>query len=146
MAVNIKKAESKFDYARCIQVRTLVFTVGQSVPPEREIDQDEDDASHFLAEWNGVAIGAGRWRPYKNGSAKVERLAVLDSGRSKGIGKALMQAILKDIKDDKSVKTIILGSQDHAIPFYKALGFETFGEGYMDGGTIPHHDMKLDLQ
>jgi predicted GNAT family N-acyltransferase len=32
-----------------------------------------------------------------------------------------------------------LSAQDHALPFYKRLGYTTFGAGYLDEG-IPHHD------
>lgn len=146
MVVKVEKAIGHFEYAMCIQVRTLVFTVGQNVPPEREVDEFEDRATHFVASENAAAIGAGRWRPYKDGKAKIERVAVLESGRGKGVGSALMQAIIDDIKGSGSYNAAILGSQDHAIPFYEALGFKIYGDGYIDGGTIPHHDMILEFE
>ncbi len=143
MTISVLKAKNKFDYARCIQVRTIVFTVGQAVPAEREIDAEEDESIHFLALDDGQAIGTGRWRKYGTQKAKIERIAVLDCGRRKGIGRAIMQAILDDIHADDSVEEIILGAQDQVIPFYESLGFKAEGDGYMDGGTIPHHDMRL---
>ncbi len=146
MSVQVLKAENKFDYARCVQVRTIVFTIGQSVPPDREIDPQEDEARHFLALANDVAIGAGRWRRYGDKGAKIERLAVLEAGRGKGVGKKLMEAILADVRASSSIEFVILGSQDHAIPFYESFGFQIDGDGYMDGGAIPHHDMRLLLQ
>lgn len=143
----VRKAITKEDYARCVQIRTIVFTVGQSVPASREVDEHEDTAVHFLAvDSGGQAIGAGRWRRYDSDKAKLERLAVLDSGRGKGVGKALMQAILDDIRAVGGVSAVVLGSQDHAIPFYESFGFVIDGDGYMDGGTIPHHDMRLALK
>ncbi|MCU1418786.1 MAG: hypothetical protein JWP32_2960 [Schumannella sp.] len=146
MSIEIRKAQNKFDYARCVQVRTIVFTIGQNVPPDREIDPEEDNAIHFLALVDNVVMGAGRWRRYNAHSAKIERLAVLDIGRGKGIGKALMQGILADIRKTDDIRDVILGAQDHAIPFYGSLGFVIYGDAYMDGGNIPHRDMRLVLQ
>ena len=143
-SIVIRKVETKKDHAHSVQVRTLVFVVGQNVPAAREIDEDEDLSHYYIAMMGDGAVGTVRWR--RDGDlAKIERLAVLDSVRGKGIGKKLMNYILEDIKKS-GVEKIKLGSQDHAIPFYESLGFSVFGEGYMDGGTIPHHDMILKLK
>ncbi len=143
----IKKASNKFEYGQCIQVRTTVFVHGQSVPMDREIDQFEDSAHHYIAYHNNKMAGAVRWRVSEKDSsiAKIERLATLADFRGKGIGKALMNHILQDIRSHLNIQTIILGAQDHAIPFYESMGFEVFGEGYLDGGSISHHDMKIKL-
>lgn len=139
--MEIRKAADFLGYARCIQVRTKVFVIGQNVPPEREIDEFENECIHFLVLHEGKAAGAGRWRRGSAGEAKIERVAVLDEYRGHGIGKKLMRHIMEDIQSAPDIKKIKLGSQDHAIPFYEALGFSVYGEGYDDGGGIPHHDM-----
>jgi predicted GNAT family N-acyltransferase len=77
--------------------------------------------------------------------AKVERMAVLDNYRRQGIGEALLRTMIEAIKKEQGIEAIVLGAQDYAIPFYARFGFEIDGEGYMDGGTIPHHDMRLSL-
>ncbi len=146
-AVTIRKVETKSDHARSVQVRTIVFVVGQNVPSIREIDSDEESSHYFVALNDDEAVGTGRWRVDHDDAslAKVERLAVLDKTRGQGIGKQLMQYIIDDIKKNPAIKKIKLGSQDHAIPFYEALGFVICGPQYMDGGTIPHHDMILEI-
>lgn len=145
--IAVKKANSNGDYARCIQVRTTVFVHGQSVPASREIDDFENESHHYVATCDGETVGAVRWRRSQknNATAKIERLATLSNFRGNGIGKALMTFIINDIKATGGITEIILGSQDHAIPFYEAMSFKICGEGYLDGGTIPHHNMKLNI-
>lgn len=145
--ITIKKAIDRHDYAQCVQVRTSVFVHGQNVPAQREIDDFENDAHHYLAVFDDQAAGAVRWRRSEKNPAiaKIERLATLSDFRGKGVGKALMAFIIADIKKEKDITTILLGSQDHAIPFYEAMGFKICGEGYFDGGTIPHHDMEMNI-
>ncbi len=144
-ALVVRRTETLADYARCVQIRTTVFVVGQSVPSEREVDDYEDECRHFLAICDGVPAGTGRWRLYGDKQAKLERLAVLDNLRGRGIGAALMRFMIADIQSDHKIGSILLGSQDTAIPFYETFGFVITGEGYVDGGTIPHHDMILKL-
>lgn len=143
----IRKVASKADHARSVQVRTRVFVIWQGVPATREVDEHEDTAHYFVALIDDEAVGTVRWRIDKPGLAKLERLAVLDSVRGQGIiGEKLTQAVIDDIRADASIKKIKLGAQDHAIPFYEDFGFTIIGDGYMDGGTIPHHDMVLEIK
>lgn len=117
-----------------------VFVVGLSVPPEREVDEYENECRHFLAWYEGAPAGTGRWRRTAGNKAKIERMAVLEDMRGRKIGAALMRAMMEDIENTSGVECIILGAQDHAIPFYESFGFEICGEGYDEVG-IPHHDM-----
>lgn len=143
--LEIRRAKTKEDYARCIQIRTQVFVIDQGVPADREVDTNENDSIHILVLKDSQAIGAGRWRISDQDTAKIERMAILESARGQKIGAQMLEFILEDIKQSEKAQKIILGSQDHAIPFYERYGFTVFGEGYMDGGTIPHHDMVLNL-
>lgn len=134
--------ESKHDFAWCAHIRTIVFVIGQDCPPEIEIDEHEDTCRHILARDGGKPCGTARWRVYKDGVAKIERVAILDAWRGKGVGHKLMQAIIADIKKMMpACKTLRLGAQDYAIPFYEKLGFETVGDGFMEA-NIPHHWME----
>ncbi len=138
--LDIFEVFNNVDYARCVQIRTLVFVVGQQVPPDREIDKYENECHHYLALLDGIAVGTVRWRKYSDGIAKIERLAVMFEARGKQVGSKLMNHVLQEIAKRPELQRITLGSQDHAIPFYTALGFEIDGEGFEDVG-IPHHNM-----
>lgn len=142
MPLTARIAEDKFDIAHCSQIRTLVFVVGQNVPIDLEIDEHENACRHILVLDDGTPCATARWRTYKSDIAKIERVAVLDAWRGKGVGVALMNAVMDDIaKQMPACKTLRLGAQDYVIPFYERLGFKVDGEGFMDAG-IPHHWME----
>lgn len=144
--VSVKKATSATDLAHCVQIRTLVFVVGQNVPAEREIDQDEENSTYFLAYIGDRPVGTVRWRVCEGDMAKIERLAVLDTARGNGLAHKLTEAVIEDIVQNGEATRIKIGAQNYIIPFYEKFGFEVVGNEYLDGGTIPHHDMVMVLK
>ncbi len=144
MTVLIKKAETRTELAQCVQIRTLVFVVGQNVPAERDIDQDEESSVYFLALIDGKAMGTVRWRKVGD-MAKIERLAVRDEARGQGLAQKLTEAVIADIEATDGISSIKIGAQNYIMPFYAKFGFEVIGEEYMEAGTIPHHDMVKKL-
>ena len=135
-------AETGADYGRCIVVRTLVFEVEQEVASHLEIDEHEDACRHILGLDDDNPIAAARWRVYKPGVAKIERVAILKPWRGRNLGSALMQATISDIRHAApELKTLRLEAQDHAIAFYEKLGFAVVGEGFLQAG-IPHHAIE----
>lgn len=142
----IRRARGPDDLARCVQIRTRVFVGEQGVPAERELDGTEAGARAYLAWSGGRPVGTVRWRPLDGGAAaKIERLAVLREARGTGLGAALMRYALAEARA-AGARRATLGGQDAARAFYEALGFAAVGEGYLDGGGIPHHTMVRDLR
>jgi len=90
-------------------------------------------------------VGTARWRMASDNLAKIERVAVLEDARGHSIGKKLTQAAIDEIKATSHAELIKVGAQDYIMPLYEKLGFIAIGDGYMDGGNIPHHDMVLKL-
>ncbi|PTI57120.1 GNAT family N-acetyltransferase [Staphylococcus xylosus] len=112
-------------------IRKKVFVEEQGVPLENEIDQYETIATHVIGyDQNAVPFATGRLRPVDN-AVKVERVAILGSHRNKGYGKLLM-GFLEDVAKNKGDKKLILNAQCHAQPFYESLGYEAFGETFME--------------
>lgn len=79
-------------------VRKEVFVKEQHVPEEEEIDQFEDTSEHIVIYDGGQPVGAGRWR-LKDGHGKLERICVMKSHRSLGVGAIIMQALEKAAAD-----------------------------------------------
>ncbi len=123
-------------------VRQVVFVDEQQVPLEMEIDEFEDNCTHFLAEHEGKPVGAGRVREL-SGYGKIERICVLDTCRGLKGGVAIMAAIETEISLMGLTKCK-LEAQVHAIPFYEKLGYEIRSEVFMDAG-IPHRLMVKNL-
>lgn len=124
-------------------IRRKVFVDEQQVPPEEEIDEYEEEATHFLACVGGEPAGAARMRWKDEKTAKAERVAVLSHFRGTGVGRELMQAIEKEAQANNA-RSIQLSAQTHAQPFYKRLGYEAYGDVFLDAG-IEHIAMKKQL-
>lgn len=120
-------------------VRKEVFVKEQHVPEEEEIDQFEDTSEHIVIYDGGQPVGAGRWR-LKDGHGKLERICVMKSHRSLGVGAVIMQALEKAAAA-KGADSFLLHAQTQAVPFYEKQGYRvTSGEEFLDAG-IPHLEM-----
>ncbi len=120
-------------------VRYKVFVIGQNVPIEREIDDDDKRYTHFLAMDGDKPIGTARLTL----DGHVGRVAVLKGYRKFGVGKELMMQ-LEEAASEMGFDEIKLNSQLQAIPFYEKLGYEAYGRIFIDAG-IEHRCMKKRL-
>ena len=117
-------------------IRHQVFIVEQNVPQLVEIDQFEESAKYLLATLDGQFVGTARWRKTTKG-IKLERFAVLQEKRTYGVGRALVEFMLEQIKNEA---VVYLHAQDHVIIFYKKFGFQPVGDYFYEGG-ISHQEM-----
>jgi len=138
MEVKIAKSSEEIDI--CYKLRETIFIKEQNVPVNRERDNDDNFAIHFLLFSGRTPVGVGRVVADKD-VAIIGRLGILDEYRGKGAGFFLMGHIINYCKKNKFQK-IILGAQEHALGFYKKLNFEVYSEKYMDA-NIPHFKMQL---
>ncbi|WP_026574564.1 GNAT family N-acetyltransferase [Bacillus sp. UNC438CL73TsuS30] len=136
--MTVKIVENEKELEDAFSVRRTVFIDEQNVPEEEEIDQHEEEATHFVLYHEGSPIGAGRFR-LVDGFGKVERICIMKEARGTGAGKAIMNGI-EDYAQKKGIQKLKLNSQTHAIPFYGGLGYEVVSEEFMDAG-IPHKTM-----
>jgi predicted GNAT family N-acyltransferase len=120
------------------EIRRCVFIDEQAVPESLEWDGLDEDAIHVLAcDSKGYPIGCGRLLP----EGRIGRMAVLSGWRGKGVGSALLQALL-EIARGCGMAEVRLSAQITAVPFYEKAGFTVRGKIYMDAG-ISHQDMVL---
>ncbi|MDR7076591.1 putative GNAT family N-acyltransferase [Neobacillus niacini] len=136
--MNVKVVENEKELEDAFSVRRTVFIDEQNVPAEEEIDELEDEATHFVSYLEGSPIAAGRFRVV-DGYGKVERICVLKEARKTGSGKAMMNEIEAYARKNGQHK-LKLNAQTHAIPFYAGLGYEVVSEEFLDAG-IPHKTM-----
>jgi predicted GNAT family N-acyltransferase len=140
---NFKVIEVKTDEqkAKLFSIRREVFVVEQEVAAEEEFDEFEDTSFHFVAlDSSQEAIGSARWRETAKG-CKLERFAVKQSWRRKGVASALVQAVLTDIDSKKGAGNYLyMHAQLDAIPLYEKFGFEKKGEMFEEC-NIQHYTM-----
>jgi len=134
--LTIKYIETEDEYQSARAIREDVFIIGQNVPREIELDEYEDTATHILALDDGHAIGTARWR-YTNKGVKLERFAVPESNRGKGVGVALVEFALNELREEP---VIYLNAQERAISFYEKLNFEGVEDIFYEA-DIPHLKM-----
>ncbi|MES5394822.1 GNAT family N-acetyltransferase [Bacillus amyloliquefaciens] len=141
MEAIIAKTEKQLNDA--FFVRKEVFVKEQHVPEEEEIDQFEDTSEHIVIYDGGQPVGAGRCR-LKDGHGKLERICVMKSHRSLGVGVIIMRALEKAAAA-KGADSFILHAQTQAVPFYEKQGYRvTSDEEFLDAG-IPHLEMVKKL-
>ena len=136
MVINIKTATTKKDKGKCFSIRRDVFVKEQNISKKIEFDDENVDATYFIAQYNNIFVGTARYR-FTDLGIKLERFAVLKSYRNLGIGKELVLYILNSIKDKK---LIYLHAQESVIDFYSRLGFKRIGSQFFEA-EIPHQKM-----
>ena len=141
--ITVKEIANRKDLKKAQEIRYQVFVIGQNVPVEDDIDEYEKEARHYLAFLNNNPVGAARWRVTTNG-VKLERFAVLDEFRGRGVGSAMMEKILADLRKDPEVrdKEIYLHAQLDAISLYRKFGFVKYGDMFDESGLM-HYAMRF---
>jgi predicted GNAT family N-acyltransferase len=139
-SVEVRRAYSKEDIEKCMQIRYQVFVFGQGVPMDIEIDALDKVAMHFLMEVDGQPIGTARIINKGDGIGKIGRVALLMDKRGMGYGRELMWYLLGT--GFRTFHTLVLDSQIQAIPFYEKLGFEPEGDMFEEAG-IEHLRMLI---
>ncbi|KPB03574.1 GNAT family N-acetyltransferase [Bacillus sp. CHD6a] len=141
--MHVQVVDTEKELQDAYSVRKIVFVEEQHVPLEEEIDQYEEDSTHFVLYDEDQAVGAGRFRIVE-GIGKVERICVLPSYRtSKGAGRLIMNTI-EEYAMTKEMHVLKLNAQTHAEAFYAKLGYETISDIFMDAG-IPHVTMTKNI-
>lgn len=121
-------------------IRETVFVREQGVPPELEYDGLDEAAVQVLAYVDGRAVGTGRVLH----DGHIGRIAVLREFRGRGLGGQIVSVLMGEAAAI-GCKRVYLGSQLHAVDFYRTLGFTPYGEEFMDAG-IAHLYMERQLQ
>ncbi|MGI9499684.1 MAG: GNAT family N-acetyltransferase [Geminicoccaceae bacterium] len=124
-------------------IRRAVFIVEQQVEPDLEFDELDEASEHLLALADGRAVGTLRLRPIDDAAAKIERVAVLEDARGLGVGAALVQQALAQLRE-WGCKEVRLHAQTYALDFYAKLGFSAHGPVFDEDG-LPHRAMLKHL-
>jgi predicted GNAT family N-acyltransferase len=132
-------AEEDADFDQIFQIREIVFEGELGISEEAQIDGFDAVAHHYIMVYEGKAAGVSRWRVTLGGHIRLERLAVLPAYRHKGLGRALMEKMLKDIPKSRRTFIECLALQEG---YFEAFGFVREGDQF-DTEGIPHLRMEL---
>jgi len=111
------------------------------VPLELEWDELDPKCRHVLARDDAHRpIGTGRLTP----EHKIGRMAVLKEWRGRGVGEALLLALIEQARE-LGVPEVSLHAQVDAIGFYEKLGYRVCSDEFQEV-TIPHFEMEKKLR
>lgn len=121
-----------------LRLRSEVFVVEQDCVYQ-DIDRKDYIAIHVLM-YEGTEL-VGYTRLFGPGDyfdlSSIGRVVVSPGVRGKGYGKILMEETLREAYKRFGRVPIDISAQQYLIKFYNDLGFEAYGEGYLEDG-IPH--------
>lgn len=140
--VRVKQVTDQQQLDAAFDIRREVFVEEQQVPAEEEYDEFETSSRHFLAyDAEGNPCGTARWRYTANG-IKLERFAVLEKQRGRGVGSALVKGLLEDVAvhPEAKGKKLYLHAQLTAMPLYAKYDFRPEGDEFLECG-IRHYKM-----
>ncbi|MGZ9587058.1 GNAT family N-acetyltransferase [Paenibacillus marinisediminis] len=147
MAAELIEVKTEEQLQQCIAIRTEVFVKEQNVPMEEECDEyDSLDAPaiHVLLMEDGEYAATGRIKMLDESTAKMQRIAVRQPFRGKGIGRSLMIG-LEQIARSHGMEKSMLDGQCHAEGFYQSLGYVTVSEEPFYDAGILHVRMEKKL-
>lgn len=124
---------------RASTIRFTVFVDEQGVPEDLELDEFDVLSCHALAMVGEQVVGTGRLLP----DGHIGRMAVLESWRGRGVGAALLGALI-DEAGRRRMQVLALNAQIHALGFYARFGFVPMGPQHEEAG-LPHQAMELRL-
>jgi YbgC/YbaW family acyl-CoA thioester hydrolase len=121
-------------------IRTEVFVQEQKIPADMEWDAADAGCVHAVA-YNrfGVALATGRLLQHVPGVAKIGRMAVSQAMRGSGIGRHVLDGLMKAAKA-RGDREAVLHAQTSAATFYARAGFTPRGAEFDEAG-IPHVEM-----
>jgi predicted GNAT family N-acyltransferase len=138
--VDIRTVAWKDARKALLAVRVPVYVEEQHVRLDEEVDGDDPESLHVLAtDRAGVPIGTGRLTL----DGRIGRMAVLRSWRGRGLGGAILRALLDEARRAGHAEAT-LSAQVRAEPFYERFGFVAEGRVFEDA-RIPHRWMRLRL-
>ena len=140
---------SKFSYKlvtdgvklqEALKVRRQVFVREQGISEDLVFDGHDREALHMVVKDGERVIGSARVQFLTDNQAKLERMAILERYRRKGIGKEML-LFLDTVWKDKQMQQVIIHAQLEVVSFYKLCGFDELGLPFQEAG-IKHIKMR----
>lgn len=135
----LRQGKQNFEDSRAI--RTAVFVKEQGV--HDEFDDKDAIAWHIVVLDGDKPIATGRTFAQDATTYMLGRIAVLKEYRGTGAGALIIQGLEEKLRELGAVHAK-LSAQLHAVGFYEAMGYSSYGNKYMDEHCA-HIGMQKDL-
>ena len=141
--LNYKLVTGDRELDGAFEVRRRVFIEEQGVLEDLELDGHDREALHMVVEDEDRVIGTARVLFPATGQAKIERMAVLEPFRRRGIGQRILSFLFEEL-GRRQVEQVVLHAQWPVVSFYRSCGFEETGSPFWEAG-IKHIKMQRQL-
>jgi len=136
-ACTIREARLPEDLPVLQSIRHRVFVEELGIPESLEWDGQDQSSRHVLAySARQEAVGTGRLGP----DGRIGRIAVLPPWRRTGIGRAILDALLR-LAAHGGHQYVFLYAQRDVVGLYRNAGFTERGQPFMAAG-IEHVKME----
>ena len=122
-------------------IRREVFLQEQGFSAQSQFDAMDERSWHLLVEEGGQTVATGRLALDEKGCWKLGCIAVLPAFRGKHIGDFVVR-LLVDRALSMPPAPIYVTAQQHAVNFYRRIGFVPEGEPFAIEGR-PHQRMAF---
>jgi len=123
---------------RLLAAREAVFVVEQACA-YLDADGLDPEAMHLWREDEGGALLAyARVLPpgTRYPEVSIGRVLTTERGRGRGLGRALMAEVLRQISEQFGPVAVRISAQAHLQAFYQDFGFTTVSTPYMEDGIL----------
>lgn len=123
-------------YGKIISPLQLKYML-ELIYSEASLQKQFDSAHHFLiAEENNKPIAFADYNSLKDDTYKLQKIYVLPAQQGKGIGKLLINHVIKKVKErGAAVLLLNVNRNNKAKQFYERLGFKVISEEDIDIGA-----------
>jgi predicted GNAT family N-acyltransferase len=137
----VRFAQTPEEFTAVVELRRRVFRDEQAIVEGDVIDGEDRQSLQALVVVPAGAIGTGRLSPptATRAEAHIAWVAILPDFRGRGVGTALMRALLA-AADERGMRLITLSAQIHALDFYRRLEFVPYGDRFLVRG-VEHQPM-----
>ena len=141
--LSYKLVTSDSELEGAFEVRRRVFVEEQDIPEDIELDEQDKEALHMVVKDGDRVIGTARVLFLPTGLAKLERMAILQPFRRRGIGSRIISFLTEELRN-RQVEQLVLHAQYAVVAFYKSCGFEETGPPFLEVG-IKHIKMQRQI-
>jgi len=141
--LNYKLVTSDSELEDAFEVRRRVFVEEQGISEGLVFDEHDGEALHMVVEDGERVIGTARVLFLTANQAKLERMAVLEPFRRKGIGRKIISFLDEELRN-RQVQLVVLHAQSGVVAFYKSCGFDELGLPFWEA-DIKHVKMQKRL-
>jgi radical SAM protein (TIGR04043 family)/putative N-acetyltransferase (TIGR04045 family) len=135
---------TRAEQERAFEIRKEVFVLEQKIFSNSDIDENDAESIHLVAEWNSQVVGTVRFFPVNNNGHWVGgRLAVRKGFRSTGAGELLVREAMHFVKNRGCTK-FTAHIQLENVPFFSRIGWKKV-EPAKDYFGKPHQLMEANL-